>query len=41
MLAGTRFIKAGYQSFWGPGRHKFGSNWFWYPARASLDEGAP
>ena len=30
MLAGTRFIKAGYQSFWGPGRHKFGSNWFWY-----------
>ena len=30
MLAGTRFVKAGYQSFWGPGRHKFGSNWFWY-----------
>ena len=30
MLAGSRFIKAGYQSFWGPGRHKFGSNWFWY-----------
>ena len=30
MLAGTRFIKAGYQSVWGPGRHKFGSNWFWY-----------
>ncbi|MBV8441186.1 MAG: VOC family protein [Hyphomicrobiales bacterium] len=30
MLAGTRFLKAGYQSFWGPGRHKFGSNWFWY-----------
>jgi catechol 2,3-dioxygenase-like lactoylglutathione lyase family enzyme len=30
MLAGTRFVKKGYQSFWGPGRHKFGSNWFWY-----------
>ncbi|GAB0117946.1 VOC family protein [Acidisoma sp. 7E03] len=30
MLAGYRFTEAGYQSFWGPGRHKFGSNWFWY-----------
>jgi catechol 2,3-dioxygenase-like lactoylglutathione lyase family enzyme len=30
MLAGSRFIRSGYQSFWGPGRHKFGSNWFWY-----------
>jgi naringenin degradation protein FdeC len=30
MLAGSRFVKAGYQSFWGPGGHKFGSNWFWY-----------
>ena len=20
----------GYQSHWGPGRHVFGSNWFWY-----------
>ncbi|AYF00201.1 glyoxalase [Paracoccus yeei] len=30
MLAGSRFVKKGYQSFWGPGRHKFGSNWFWY-----------
>lgn len=30
LLAGNRFVKAGYQSFWGPGRHKFGSNWFWY-----------
>lgn len=30
MLAGTRFLEKGYQSFWGPGRHKFGSNWFWY-----------
>ena len=30
MLAGTRFVRAGYQSAWGPGRHKFGSNWFWY-----------
>lgn len=27
---GNRFIKAGYQAFWGPGRHIFGSNWFWY-----------
>ncbi|MYM34456.1 glyoxalase [Duganella sp. FT94W] len=30
MQAGTRFVNQGYQSFWGPGRHKFGSNWFWY-----------
>ncbi|MGV7207641.1 VOC family protein [Oxalobacteraceae bacterium A2-2] len=30
MLAGTRFVEKGYQSFWGPGRHLFGSNWFWY-----------
>jgi catechol 2,3-dioxygenase-like lactoylglutathione lyase family enzyme len=30
MLAGTRFVRAGFQSAWGPGRHKFGSNWFWY-----------
>jgi catechol 2,3-dioxygenase-like lactoylglutathione lyase family enzyme len=30
MLAGARFVRRGYQSFWGPGRHKFGSNWFWY-----------
>lgn len=30
MLAGSRFVKAGYESFWGPGRHIFGSNWFWY-----------
>lgn len=30
LLAGTRFVEKGYQSFWGPGRHKFGSNWFWY-----------
>jgi catechol 2,3-dioxygenase-like lactoylglutathione lyase family enzyme len=30
MLAGTRFANKGYQSFWGPGRHKMGSNWFWY-----------
>jgi catechol 2,3-dioxygenase-like lactoylglutathione lyase family enzyme len=28
--AGTRFVNKGYQSFWGPGRHVFGSNWFWY-----------
>jgi catechol 2,3-dioxygenase-like lactoylglutathione lyase family enzyme len=30
LLAGTRFVEKGSQSFWGPGRHKFGSNWFWY-----------
>ncbi len=30
MLAGSRMVKKGYESFWGPGRHKFGSNWFWY-----------
>lgn len=30
IIAGTRFIEAGYQPFWGPGRHNFGSNWFWY-----------
>ena len=30
MQAGTRFTDRGYQSFWGPGRHKLGSNWFWY-----------
>jgi catechol 2,3-dioxygenase-like lactoylglutathione lyase family enzyme len=30
MQAGTRFVEKGYQSFWGPGRHKMGSNWFWY-----------
>lgn len=30
LLAGSRFVQKGYESFWGPGRHKFGSNWFWY-----------
>lgn len=30
LLAGTRLVNKGYQSFWGPGRHLFGSNWFWY-----------
>ena len=30
LQAGTRFVNKGYKSFWGPGRHKFGSNWFWY-----------
>ena len=30
MLAGTRFSEKGYETFWGPGRHLFGSNWFWY-----------
>jgi catechol 2,3-dioxygenase-like lactoylglutathione lyase family enzyme len=30
MLAGARFEAQGYETFWGPGRHVFGSNWFWY-----------
>ena len=30
MQAGTRFVAKGYESFWGPGRHIMGSNWFWY-----------
>jgi catechol 2,3-dioxygenase-like lactoylglutathione lyase family enzyme len=30
LLAGKRFVEKGYESFWGPGRHIFGSNWFWY-----------
>jgi catechol 2,3-dioxygenase-like lactoylglutathione lyase family enzyme len=28
--AGWRFQQRGYRSFWGPGRHIFGSNYFWY-----------
>lgn len=27
---GWRLANQGYQSAWGPGRHWFGSNWFWY-----------
>jgi len=30
MMAGTHFVRKGYESFWGPGRHIMGSNWFWY-----------
>lgn len=30
LLAGQRFEQRGWTSFWGPGRHLFGSNWFWY-----------
>jgi catechol 2,3-dioxygenase-like lactoylglutathione lyase family enzyme len=30
LQAGARFANKGYQSFWGPGRHRLGSNWFWY-----------
>ena len=30
MQAGKRFAEKGYETFWGPGRHIFGSNWFWY-----------
>jgi len=30
LLAGKKFQDKGYESFWGPGRHIFGSNYFWY-----------
>lgn len=30
LRAGTALAKKGYESYWGPGRHKFASNWFWY-----------
>lgn len=30
LLAGARLQEKGWTSFWGPGRHIFGSNWFWY-----------
>jgi catechol 2,3-dioxygenase-like lactoylglutathione lyase family enzyme len=30
MLAGSRFEALGHETFWGPGRHVLGSNWFWY-----------
>jgi hypothetical protein len=30
LKAGWEFQKKGYKSFWGPGRHIFGSNYFWY-----------
>lgn len=30
MLAGSKFEAKGYKTFWGPGRHLLGSNWFWY-----------
>ncbi|MBQ0945470.1 VOC family protein [Ideonella sp. 4Y16] len=30
LQSGYRLVAKGYQSFWGPGRHKMGSNWFWY-----------
>ena len=30
MQAGNHMVSKGYQSFWGPGRHLYGSNWFWY-----------
>jgi catechol 2,3-dioxygenase-like lactoylglutathione lyase family enzyme len=30
MQAGARFTAKGHASFWGPGRHRMGSNWFWY-----------
>jgi hypothetical protein len=30
MLAGHALAAKGYSTFWGPGRHTMGSNWFWY-----------
>jgi catechol 2,3-dioxygenase-like lactoylglutathione lyase family enzyme len=30
LKAGWEFQKKGYKSFWGPGRHILGSNYFWY-----------
>lgn len=30
MLGGTGMQKKGWKSYWGPGRHKLGSNYFWY-----------
>lgn len=30
LQAGWRFQRKGYRSFWGPGRHIMGSNYFWY-----------
>lgn len=30
LLAGQNMQRKGYESFWGPGRHVMGSNWFWY-----------
>lgn len=30
LQAGYRFTAKGYETFWGPGRHIFGSNYFWY-----------
>jgi len=30
LQAGNNMVNKGYASFWGPGRHLFGSNWFWY-----------
>lgn len=27
---GTELTEKGYQTYWGPGRHIMGSNWFWY-----------
>lgn len=30
LRGGWRFVKKGYKSFWGPGRHYLGSNYFWY-----------
>jgi len=30
LLAGRRLESKGHKTFWGPGRHLYGSNWFWY-----------
>lgn len=29
-LRGQHMLRQGYESYWGPGRHRMGSNWFWY-----------
>lgn len=30
LKAGWEFVRKGYKSYWGPGRHILGSNYFWY-----------
>ena len=30
MRAGSNLASKDYQTFWGPGRHHLGGNWFWY-----------
>jgi catechol 2,3-dioxygenase-like lactoylglutathione lyase family enzyme len=30
VLGGRQMTRAGWKSYWGPGRHRLGSNYFWY-----------